>query len=128
MVDYWLVAVAVAAFGGCLAVSLAATRRPETAALEEELARLRIRIDMLAGEARPTQSGHPESVMHGVLMAVADGPRTARQIRAELGQSREHVARVVKRMSEDGYLERGGTRPFVYTITAEGRRALASGA
>ena len=127
MIDYWLVVVSVAAFGACLAVSLAVGRRPETADLEIELARLRIRVDMLTAAARP-RPARVESATHVVLKAVAGGPRTARQIQAELGQSREHVARMVKRMSEEGHLERGGGRPFTYTITPAGRRALEAGA
>ena len=127
MIDYWLVVAGAAAFGACLAVSLAAGRRPETADMENELARLRIRVDMLAAAARP-RAARVESATHVVLKAVDDGPRTARQIQAELGQSREHVARMVKRMSDEGYLERGGGRPFVYTITPAGRRALEAGA
>ncbi len=127
MIDYWLVALGVAAFGACLAVSLAVGRRPGTTDLENELARLRIRVDMLAAASHP-RSARVESATHVVLKAVADSPRTARQIQAELGQSREHVARMVKRMSEEGYLERGGGRPFVYTITPAGRRALEAGA
>lgn len=127
MIDYWLVVAGAAAFGACLAVSLAVGRRPETADMENELARLRIRVDMLAAAARP-RPARLESATHVVLKAVDDGPRTARQIQAELGQSREHVARLVKRMSEEGYLERGGGRPFVYTITPAGRRALGAGA
>ena len=124
--DYWLVLAAVAAFGGCLAASLVLGRRPETAGMEEELARLKIKVDMLTAAPKPPQPSRTESATHAVLTAVADGPRTARQIQADLGQSREHVARVVKKMSEGGYLERGGTRPYVYTITPEGRRRLES--
>lgn len=127
MIDYWLVVAGAAAFGACLAISLAVGRRPETADMEDELARLRIRVDMLAAAARP-RPARVESATHVVLKAVADGPQTARQIQAELGQSREHVARMVKRMSDEGYLERGGGRPFVYTITPAGRRALEAGA
>ena len=124
--DYWLVLAAVAAFGGCLAASLVLGRRPETTGMEEELARLKIRVDMLTTAPTPPQPSRIENVTHAVLAAVSDGPRTARQIRADLGQSREHVARVVKRMSEEGYLERGDARPYVYTITPEGRQVLES--
>ena len=123
--DYWLVIAAAAAFWGCLAVSLASGRRPETG-MEEELARLKIRVDMLTAAAKPPQPNRTESATYTVLTAVADGPRTARQIQTELGQSREHVARLVKKMSEEGYLKREGTRPFVYTITPEGRRVMES--
>lgn len=122
--DYWLVIAAVAAFGGCLAVSLAFGRRPETLGMEEELARLKIRVDMLTAAAKPLS--RTDSVTYTVLTAVASGPRTARQIQVELGQSREHVARLVKKMSEKGYLKREGTRPYKYTITPEGRRTLES--
>lgn len=114
---------AAATFGICLAVSLVVSRRSEVAGLEEELARLRIRVDMLANPARPRPS-RIESMTDTVLRTVAGGPKTARQIQEDLGQSREHVARVVKKMSEEGYLERGGGRPFVYTITPLGRQEL----
>lgn len=125
MMDYWLMIAAVAAFGGCLAVSLVFGRHPETG-MEEELARLKIRVDMLTAAAKPPQLSRTEGVTYMVLAAVADGPKTARQIQTELGQSREHVARLVKKMSEEGYLKREGTRPFVYTITPEGRQTLES--
>ena len=122
--DYWLVLAAAAAFGGCLSASLLLGRRSDTTGMEEELARLKIKVDMLTATPKPLQPSRTENVTHAVLAAVADGPRTARQIREDIGQSREHVARVVKKMSEEGYLERRDTRPYVYAITPEGRQML----
>lgn len=143
--EYWLVAASVAAFAACLAASLAWSGRA-TGGLEKELARLKIRMDALEARGREAadreaadQAGGsaegreaprpPPQIRYGnvtreVLKIVSGGPRTARQIQAELGQSREHVARTVKKMSEQGYLVRGGGRPFVYTIAPEGRRVL----
>lgn len=64
------------------------------------------------------------NIIHEVLKIVSNGPKTARQIQGELGQSREHVARTVKKMSDGGYLTRIDSRPFVYTITSVGHRIL----
>ena len=95
--------------------------------LEDEVVRMRIKLDMLTGNAdRPPKTPRSGNVMMDVLRVVTEEPKTAREIQAVLGQSREHVARLVKKMSEDGYLERRGMRPFRYSITEKGNQFLRS--
>ena len=142
LMEYWLVVAGVAAFATCLAASLAWSGRA-AGGLEEELAKLKIRLDALETPHRADSASDapddakrpvgtpkpPRQIRYGnitgeVLKIVSDTPQTARQIQTKLGQSREHVARTVKKMSEDEYLIRTKDRPFVYSITPKGRRML----
>lgn len=52
-----------------------------------------------------------------------------RQITDALKKSREHTARVMKRLFDIGLVKRDdSTKPFVYQLTEEGRRFLTAGA
>lgn len=129
--DVWLVVNAVSVFVSSLAiVYVVSTRRKissvDTGHLEDEVARMRIKLDMLTGGAdQAPKTPRSGNVMADVLKVVMEEPKTAREIQAVLGQSREHIARLVKKMSEDGYLERRDTRPFRYSITKKGSKFLA---
>jgi hypothetical protein len=47
----------------------------------------------------------------------AEGPKTSRELQPRIGRSREHFARLMKRLYERGYVDRDVTRiPFVYSI------------
>ncbi|MFQ6085860.1 MAG: helix-turn-helix domain-containing protein [Candidatus Bathyarchaeia archaeon] len=51
---------------------------------------------------------------------VKEGPKTASQIREIVGKSREHTARLMKKLYEDGFIERdAGRMPFTYRPTKE---------
>ena len=55
--------------------------------------------------------------------------RNTRQITDALKKSREHTARVMKRLFDLGFVKRDdSTKPFVYQLTEEGRRFLTAGA
>jgi predicted nucleic acid-binding Zn-ribbon protein len=55
----------------------------------------------------------------------ADGPKTAPEIKEEVGLSREHTARLMKKLYEEGYLEREtGKLPFRYRVKEEMARLL----
>lgn len=61
-----------------------------------------------------------------VLRMVTSGARTSRDIQAGLGKSREHTARLLKKLYEDGLVQRSaGSRPYTYKITEAGQRRLA---
>ena len=129
-VGLWLVVGGFGVFAGSLVVShllLGRGGQPYygTRGLVEEVIRIRIRMDMIElgrkGAPKPVRF---ESVTLEVLKIVEDGSKTAREIQASLGQSREHVARLVKKMSEEGYLKRVETRPYRYSITERGRVEL----
>lgn len=129
-VDLWLVISSISVFVGCLVVSymlrgMQKRHYYDVQGLVEEVIRMRIRLDVMhLGHKGPQKTARFESVTLEVLRMVVDEPKTARQIQAGLGQSREHVARLVKRMAEDGYLERKEGRPYRYSITEMGRGEL----
>jgi DNA-binding MarR family transcriptional regulator len=58
-------------------------------------------------------------------MLSSDGPKTAPEIKERLKLSREHTARLMKKLYEEGYLEREiGKIPFRYSIKKEMERLL----
>ena len=59
-----------------------------------------------------------------ILKIASEEPQTVRAIRSVLGQSREHISRTVKKMSEQGLLNRIEGRPYKYTITSAGQERL----
>ncbi len=53
-------------------------------------------------------------------MLIKDGPKTAPEIKEKINLSREHTGRLMKKLYEEGYLERGsGKIPFRYSIKKE---------
>jgi len=56
---------------------------------------------------------------------VAEGPKTAPEIREKVQLSREHTARLMKKLYEEGYLEREtGKLPFRYSVKKEMEKLL----
>jgi DNA-binding Lrp family transcriptional regulator len=55
----------------------------------------------------------------------AEGPKTAPEIKEKVRLSREHTARLMKKLYEEGYLEREtGKLPFKYSIKKEMEKLL----
>jgi len=60
-----------------------------------------------------------------VLRMVTGEARTSRDIQAGLGKSREHTARLLKKLYDGGLVQRSaGSRPYTYKITEAGQRRL----
>jgi len=60
-----------------------------------------------------------------VLKLLMEGPKTSRQIEGLIGRSREHTARLMKKLFEMGCVTRDmASKPYTYTITDFGRTAL----
>lgn len=60
-----------------------------------------------------------------VLKLLMEGPKTSRQIEIVIGRSREHTARLMKKLFELGYVTRDtNTKPYTYAITDTGKTAL----
>ncbi len=58
-------------------------------------------------------------------MLVADGSKTAPEIKERVGLSREHTARLMKKLYEEGYVEREtGKIPFRYSAKKEMEKVL----
>ncbi len=52
-----------------------------------------------------------------ILDLLADGPKTSREIERAIGKSREHTARLMKRLYDMGYIKRDESmRPYKYTL------------
>lgn len=64
-----------------------------------------------------------------VLRLITEKPMTSRDIQITIGRTREHTSRMMKKMFEEGLVERDmQTKPFTYKITEKGlgRSRLAS--
>ena len=64
-------------------------------------------------------------IVEAVLRLITDRSRTSRDIQITLGKSREHISRTMKKMSDDGLVERNtNAKPYSYSITQTGRSRL----
>lgn len=56
-----------------------------------------------------------------VLRLITEKPMTSRDIQITIGRTREHTSRMLKKLFEDGLVERDmSTKPFTYKITDKG--------
>lgn len=63
-----------------------------------------------------------------VLHLITNDIITSRDIQVTMGKSREHTSRLLKKMYEDGYLQRDeDTRPYSYSVTQKGLERLRRG-
>ena len=143
---------ALAVFGGSLALSYFVSGMSQKcdSAYLDQLARLRIQCDMMqhkrpvskpvisrTGDITPTRKELPASrevskpvisrtddITLAILKIASEEPQTVRAIKSVLGQSREHISRTVKKMSEQGLLNRIEGRPYKYIITSAGQERL----
>ena len=62
------------------------------------------------------------NVVDYVLHLITDRDMTSRDIQITLKRSREHTSRLMKKLFEDGYVQRNtNTKPYTYSITKKGR-------
>lgn len=60
-----------------------------------------------------------------VLSLITTKPMTSRDIQTALKKSREHTSRFLKKLFEDGYVDRDTkSKPYTYSITKKGREKL----
>ena len=68
-----------------------------------------------------TNSDYTNPVDH-VLHLITNKTMTSRDIQITLKRSREHTSRLMKKLFEDGYVERNTeTKPYTYSITEKGK-------
>jgi predicted transcriptional regulator len=61
------------------------------------------------------------NVVDYVLHLITDRAMTSRDIQITLKRSREHTSRLMKKLFEDGYVQRNtNTKPYTYSITKKG--------
>ena len=66
-----------------------------------------------------------DNIIDAVLRLITDKSRTSRDIQITLGKSREHISRTMKKMSDDGLVERNtNAKPYSYSITQVGLAKL----
>jgi len=62
-----------------------------------------------------------------VLRLITDKAMTSRDIQITLKRSREHTSRLMKKLFEDGYVQRNiNTKPYTYSITKKGKEKIES--
>ncbi len=68
-----------------------------------------------------SSSDYTNPVDH-VLNLITNKAMTSRDIQITLKRSREHTSRLMKKLFEDGYVERNTeTKPYTYSITKKGK-------
>ena len=64
-------------------------------------------------------------IIETVLRLITERSRTSRDIQITLGKSREHISRTMKKMSDDGLVQRNtNAKPYSYSITQNGLARL----
>jgi predicted transcriptional regulator len=72
-----------------------------------------IRRDKALAQLTPTE-------LSALELLASEGPKTAPEIKEKVSLSREHTARLMKKLYEEGYLEREtGKIPFRYSVKKE---------
>ncbi len=85
-------------------------------------------------ETPSVQEERPKERMHNmnfgnatdyVLRLITEKPMTSRDIQITIGRTREHTSRMMKKLFEDGLVERNmQTKPFTYYITDKGKAKI----
>ncbi|MGI0011666.1 MAG: winged helix DNA-binding protein [Nitrosopumilaceae archaeon] len=65
------------------------------------------------------------SAVDYVLKLITERPMTSRDIQITIGRTREHTSRMMKKLFEEGFVERNmKTKPFTYYITDKGKTKI----
>jgi hypothetical protein len=76
---------------------------------------------------QPLQSAGSTETEFKVLNLLAEGPKSSAEIKAQVGRSREHTARLMKTLFDRGLVARNDrNKPYVYEITESGKSYLTS--
>ena len=74
-------------------------------------------------ERTPNMSS--DNIVEAVLRLITDRSRTSRDIQITLGKSREHISRTMKKMTDEGLVQRNtNAKPYSYSITQNGLSRL----
>ena len=70
-------------------------------------------------------SSGPSDITDHVLRLITDKSMTSRDIQITIGRSREHTSRLMKKLYDDGLVERHtNSKPYTYSISNKGREKL----
>ena len=74
-------------------------------------------------ERSPNMSS--DNIVEAILRLITDKSRTSRDIQITLDKSREHISRTMKKMTDDGLVQRNtNAKPYSYSITQNGLSKL----
>jgi len=82
------------------------------------------KMEIIGGisDKRMPNLGYSDATSH-VLRLITNKSMTSRDIQITIGRTREHTSRLMKKLFEDGFVERNtNTKPFTYSITEKGQR------
>jgi len=83
------------------------------------------RVEPAPVQTARTPNMSSDNIVEAVLRLITEKSRTSRDIQITLGKSREHISRTMKKMSDDGLVERNtNTKPYSYSITQVGHVKL----
>ena len=78
-----------------------------------------------ASKPRQVPSPDNSNTVDFVLRLITDKSMTSRDIQNASQRSREHTSRLMKKLYQDGYVERNtNSKPFTYSITDKGRAKI----
>jgi chromosome segregation ATPase len=101
------------------------TLKAKITALDEQLQKLTIIPEVRSETVIPIRRDKAMAALTDTELAVlemlsTEGPKTAPEIKERVQLSREHTARLMKKLYEEGYLEREtGKIPFKYSVKKE---------
>jgi hypothetical protein len=85
-------------------------------------------VSSSAQEEKPKERMHNMNFGNAtdyVLRLITEKPMTSRDIQITIGRTREHTSRMMKKLFEEGLVERNmQTKPFTYYITDNGKAKL----
>jgi len=90
-------------------------------ALEEGVSQPKVVPERLASTPSISSTVHTNPTDY-VLHLITNKSMTSRDIQITLKKSREHTSRLMKKLFEDGYVQRNTeTKPYTYSITKKGK-------
>jgi DNA-binding CsgD family transcriptional regulator len=109
------------------------TTKGRVARFEEQFQKLAVAQEIKSEQAMPVIPIKRDKAMAALTdteiqvleMLSSEGPKTAPEVKDRVHLSREHTARLMKKLYEEGYLEREARKiPFKYSIKAEMEKLL----
>ena len=83
------------------------------------------KVEPAPAQVTRTPNMSSDNIIDAVLRLITDKSRTSRDIQITLGKSREHISRTMKKMTDDGLVQRNtNAKPYSYSITQNGLSRL----
>jgi hypothetical protein len=110
-------------------VDLIETRTHHDMAASQHVSHLESHVAHEASSAAVTQHATIGKEGNGttdyILKLLSERPRSSREVQLAIGRTREHTARLMKRLHDSGAVSRDiNSKPFRYSITDAGREML----